>query len=240
MNDELIKKVELLADRLKGKSAEEVIAEVTALPEAKNIALASSLGLEDQALTHMLRTGFPDVKIFTIDTGRLPQETYDVMQATMDKYGFRYEVLFPDAGEIARLTEEYGPNMFYKSVQLRRKCCEARKVLPLKKKLSGLSAWICGLRKEQAVTRTDIKTLEWDYNNNLIKANPLADWTTERVWKYIKDNNVPYNKLNDMNYPSIGCLPCTRAVKNGEDIRAGRWWWESPEHKECGLHKQRK
>ncbi len=188
----------------------------------------------------MIRTHAPDVGIFTIDTGRLPQETYDAMQATIAKYDFRYDVLFPDAQQVAELVGEYGPNLFYDSADLRKKCCDIRKVVPLKKKLGTLKAWICGLRKEQSVTRSDVAAVEWDAANGLVKINPIIDWTGDQVWEYIKKNEIPYNKLHDKGYPSIGCAPCTRAVAPGEDVRAGRWWWEDPQHKECGLHKRKK
>ena len=147
-----------------------------------------------------------------------------------------FEMLFPDSARLEDLTMTYGPNLFYSSVELRKLCCQVRKVEPLRRKLSQLDAWICGLRREQSVTRDQLKRIEWDEAFGLVKVNPLADWSGEQVWKHIRDNEVPYNKLHDKGYPSIGCSPCTRAVKEGGDIRSGRWWWESPEHKECGLH----
>ena len=228
--------VEILLGKVKGLAVPEVIKEAAEFLGPKNIALASSLSAEDQVITHIIRTKVPEIDIFTIDTGRLPQETYDLMQETMKIYAFRYSVLVPDADRLAELVGEYGPNLFYAGPELRKKCCEIRKVLPLKKKLSSLMAWICGLRREQGVTRTDIDVVEWDSENSLIKINPLAGWTEKEVWNYIKENDVPYNKLYNKGYTSIGCAPCTRAIKPGEDVRAGRWWWESPENKECGLH----
>lgn len=229
-----------LARDIAGKDAIGVIEEVLRYFKPGEIAFASSLGAEDQVLTHILRTRFPGVGIFTIDTGRLPQETYDVIQETMEKYNFRYDVLFPDAAQVAELTGAYGPNLFYTSVDLRKRCCEVRKVVPLRKKLKTLKAWICGLRREQSITRGDIGAVEWDEANGLVKINPLVAWKQDEVWSYIKEYKIPYNKLHDKGYPSIGCAPCTRAVEEGEDIRAGRWWWENPEHKECGLHRRRK
>jgi phosphoadenosine phosphosulfate reductase len=234
-----VKDVGRLREELKGKSPVEILAFAAGHFGADSIALASSLGAEDQVLTHMIRTHAPDVGIFTIDTGRLPQETYDVMQATAEKYGFHYDVLFPDAEQVARLTSEYGPNLFYNSVDLRRKCCEVRKVIPLREKLKTLKAWICGLRREQSITRGDIAIVEWDEANGLVKINPIIDWTGDQVWEYIKKNKIPYNKLHDKGYASIGCAPCTRAIALGEDVRAGRWWWEDPHHKECGLHRRK-
>lgn len=220
-------------------SPEETLAQAVKLFGVENIALASSLAAEDQALTHMLLSIAPKARIFTLDTGRLPQETYDVMAATMRQYHFNYEVLFPESSKVEDMTSAHGPNLFLESRDKRVQCCHIRKVLPLKRKLAALKAWACGLRRTQAVTRADIKKLEWDEANGLVKINPLADWTQEQVWDYIRGNNIPYNPLHDQGYASIGCAPCTRPVAPGEDIRAGRWWWEDPEHKECGLHNRR-
>lgn len=203
---------------------------------ADKIGLASSFGAEDQVLTDMLVKTGQEVSIFTLDTGRLPQETYDVLEATRKHYRIKIEVLFPETQAVENLEREYGPNLFYDSIENRKKCCGIRKVEPLKRKLSSLKAWICGLRRGQAVTRKEIGAIEWDEAFSLFKINPLIDWTEKQVWEYIRTNQVPYNKLHDKGYPSIGCLPCTRAIKPGEDIRAGRWWWETPEQKECGLH----
>ena len=199
-------------------------------------ALASSFGAEDQVITHMMRQLSSDCQVFTLDTGRLPQETYDLIEKTRKEYGIQIEMISPDSTLLNEITTNHGPNLFYDSVDCRKLCCHVRKVEPLKRKLSQLDAWICGLRREQSVTRGDLDVIEWDEANGLIKINPLADWTTEQVWEYIHKYNVPYNKLHDEGFPSIGCAPCTRAVKDSEDIRAGRWWWELPEHKECGLH----
>ena len=201
------------------------------------IALANSFGAEDVVLTDMIVKIDPSVRIFTLDTGRLPQETYDVWDKIEKRYGIRIQPYFPKAEDVERMIEEHGPNLFYESTELRKLCCRVRKVEPLKRALSGLEAWITGLRREQAPTRTNVKKVEVDEaNGGIIKVNPLADWTTRQVWNYIRDNGVPYNSLHDYGYPSIGCAPCTRAVKPWEDIRAGRWWWERPEHRECGLH----
>ena len=200
------------------------------------IALASSLGAEDQVLTHMVLSIKPDARIFVLDTGRFHSETYELMTETMKKYNMRYEVLFPERTDIEQLESEHGPNLFYESVENRKKCCESRKVKPLKRILSTLDVWITGLRRDQAVTRGTIGKVEWDRDNALIKLNPLAHWSEEDVWDYIRKHDIPHNKLHDQGFPSIGCAPCTRAIKVGEDIRAGRWWWETPEQKECGLH----
>jgi phosphoadenosine phosphosulfate reductase len=175
-------------------------------------------------------------RIVTLDTGRLPQETYNVMDATREKYGATIEVFFPQTEAVQSMVAEHGLNSFYHSVDLRKLCCGIRKMEPLKRALTGLDAWITGLRREQSVTRTAVRKVEWDESNKLIKINPLADWTLDGTWKYIRENSVPYNALHDRGYPSIGCGPCTRAIQPGEDQRAGRWWWEHPETKECGLH----
>lgn len=203
---------------------------------AGKIAFASSMGAEDQIITDMIARHAPEIPIFTIDTGRLPKETLDLIEVTSQRYGLSTEVLRPDECEVAEMVSEYGRDLFYSSVENRKLCCHIRKVNVLTHKLAGLEAWICGLRREQSITRTDIARLEWDEANVLVKVNPLADWTTDAVWQYIRLHNVPYNCLHDRGYPSIGCDPCTRAVEPGQDIRAGRWWWELPEHKECGLH----
>lgn len=199
-------------------------------------ALASSFSTEDQVVTDMMWRVSTDVKIFTLDTGRLPEQTYEVIERTGKKYGIKISIMFPDSGQVEQMVKEKGPNLFYDSIENRKLCCRIRKIEPLKRALSNLDAWLCGLRAEQSVTRAQLKTVECDDTFNLIKVCPLADWTTQQVWEYIKENDVPYNRLHDEGYPSIGCTPCTRAVKDGEDIRAGRWWWEEPEHKECGLH----
>ncbi len=221
---------------LNNSSAQEIISWAITYFGPANIALASSLGAEDQAITDLMFKINPQTQIFTLDTGRLSQETYEVIERTNEKYHFKIEMVFPDNKKVEALVNKYGPDLFYKSVENRRKCCYVRKVEPLQKKLTTLKAWICGLRKEQAITRSEVKQIEWDETFNLVKLNPLVNWTEEDVWQYIKNNNVPYNKLHDQGYPSIGCAPCTRAIDAGEDIRAGRWWWEMPEQKECGLH----
>jgi len=154
----------------------------------------------------------------------------------MKKYGFRYEIYAPDTKAVENMVSEKGPNLFYENVENREFCCRVRKVEPLERALKGKQAWICGLRREQAVTRAELNVIGWDEANGLYKINPLIYWTEKQVWDYLRQNNVPYNRLHDHGYPSVGCAPCTRAIKPGEDARAGRWWWESPEKKECGLH----
>ena len=201
------------------------------------VALASSFGAEDVVLVDMLAKINPKARVFTLDTGRLPQETYDVFAKIRDKYGIEIETYFPATAEVEDMIAKHGPNGFYESIELRKLCCQIRKMNPLKRAFSGLDAWICGLRREQSPTRTEVRKVEIDESQNpVVKINPLADWSEEEVWSYIKENDIPYNSLHDQGFPSIGCLPCTRAVKPGEDIRAGRWWWEDPDRKECGLH----
>ena len=202
----------------------------------RNTALSSSFGAEDMVLADMLMRADPKARIVTLDTGRLPQETYNVMDATREKYGATIEVFFPQAEAVQSMVAEHGLNLFYHSVDFRKMCCGVRKMEPLKRALAGLDAWMTGLRREQSVTRTAVHKIEWDESNALIKVNPLVDWTHDQVWTYIREHNVPYNALHDRGYPSIGCAPCTRAVQPGEHERAGRWWWEHPETKECGLH----
>lgn len=222
---------------LEGKSAEEII-HVVCEKYGDKIALASSLGAEDQILTYMLSQYSKDVSIFTLDTGRMFYEVYDLISTTNKRFGMHIKIYTPDHNALQELVNTHGINPFYKSVDLRKRCCEVRKIEPLQRAFQGLDAWICGLRAEQAVSRNDIELVEWDSVNNLVKINPLAAWTEIEVWDYIKKYKIPYNVLHDHGYPSIGCQPCTRAVKSGEDVRAGRWWWENPETKECGLHKR--
>jgi len=222
---------------LRGASAQEII-HYFAVNYKGKIAFASSLGLEDQVLTEMIAGIDPGMRIFTLDTGRLFQETYDLLDITRKKYGISIEVMFPDADDVEEMVNSRGINLFYDSVENRKLCCFIRKTEPLSRALNGVSAWITGLRREQSVTRTQVSIVEWDEIQNKIKVNPLADWTTEQVWEYIRSHKIPYNTLHDKGYPSIGCLPCTRPVEPGSDIRSGRWWWESPDNKECGLHQK--
>jgi phosphoadenosine phosphosulfate reductase len=226
---------EQLVKETEGYSAQELL-KILLEKFGDKIALATSFGAEDQVLTDLLCRTEGKPSVFTLDTGRLPEETYQVMQATREKYGIQIDILFPDYKQVEEMVKQLGPNLFYESIESRKLCCRIRKIEPLKRKLRGLQAWICGLRAEQSVTRTDLQRIEYDENFGLIKVSPLADWSTEQVWNYIHENEVPYNKLHDRGYSSIGCAPCTRPIREGEDIRAGRWWWEQPEHKECGLH----
>lgn len=200
-------------------------------------ALATSFGAEDQVLTDLIARHARGIGLFSLDTGRLPEETHRVARETADRYNVRIQVYYPRTDAVEVLVNRHGPNAFYDSVELRKACCDVRKVEPLRRALAGKKAWVTGLRREQAPTRRDLSAVEHDAVHGIAKFNPLIDWTVEDVWAYIRAYEIPYNALHDRNYPSIGCAPCTRAVQPGEDIRAGRWWWESPESKECGLHK---
>jgi phosphoadenosine phosphosulfate reductase len=197
---------------------------------------ASSLGVEDMVITDLIARTQTPIEIFTLDTGRLPEETYRLIQEVRNRYGISIASYAPEAAEVERYVAANGPNAFYESIEMRKECCRIRKVEPLKRALAGKRAWITGLRREQSPTRAELSAREWDAEHMLDKFNPLIDWTTDEVWAYVKAREVPYSALHDKGYPSIGCAPCTRAITPGEDIRAGRWWWENPETKECGLH----
>ncbi|MCC6746882.1 MAG: phosphoadenylyl-sulfate reductase [Deltaproteobacteria bacterium] len=202
------------------------------------IGFASSFGAEDVVVIHLLAQLRQDVRIFTLDTGRLHEETYDVMERIRARYGVTIDIYFPDQAEVETLERTKGLYSFRQSLEARKECCRIRKVEPLRRALGPLDAWITGLRREQAVTRGRLAKLEQDLTlpTGIWKVNPIADWTQDQVWDFIKAHHVPYNALHDRNFPSIGCAPCTRSVAPGEDVRAGRWWWETPEQKECGLH----
>jgi len=221
--------------QLKDASAEEVIRFFLSYYKQK-VAFSSSLGAEDQVITHMIANIDKSATIFTLDTGRVFPETYDLIHATCSRYDMNLKIYFPDAEKVQQMVNEKGINLFYESVESRKLCCSVRKMEPLRRAFKGLDAWICGLRHEQSITRRNLHLVEWDETNQLVKINPLINWTEEEVWSFIRDNNVPYNRLHTQGFPSIGCQPCTRAILPGEDVRAGRWWWENPDTKECGLH----
>jgi len=202
------------------------------------IALSTSLGLEDQVLTHMVHAINPKTKIFTLDTGRLFPEIYDLLDRTSKKYKIPIQAYFPDRNEVEQMVAEKGINLFYDSIENRKLCCGIRKLKPLARALNGLDMWITGLRRDQSVTRNEVNMVEWDELNGLVKINPLINWNEQEVWDYINKYNIPYNPLHKKGFASIGCQPCTRAITEGEDIRAGRWWWENPDTKECGLHQK--
>ena len=200
--------------------------------------LASSLGAEDMVLTDLIAKYATDISVFLLDTGRLNPETYDLLARIQETYGktLAVRVFYPQPDALQHYVESNGINAFYQSVEQRKACCAIRKVEPLKRALAGQSAWITGMRRQQSITRAEMPVEEWDADHGLLKFNPLADWSEKEVWEYIRDNGVPYNALHDKHYPSIGCAPCTRAISIGEDVRAGRWWWEEEAGKECGLH----
>ena len=197
---------------------------------------ANSLGAEDMVLTNLIAGEDLDIEIFSLDTGRLPLETYDLIAEVKEHYGRALKLYYPRHDLVETYTRENGINDFYESVDLRKGCCHVRKVEPLQRALAGKKAWITGLRAQQSATRDGLPVQVFDEGNGLEKFNPLADWTEREVWAYIKLNKVPYNALHDKFYPSIGCAPCTRAITPGEDVRSGRWWWENADSKECGLH----
>ncbi len=206
----------------------------------KEIGLASSFGLEDMVLIDMVAKLENPIQVFTLDTGRLHEETYEIMERVRSHYGLEIQTYFPDREATEALVREKGFYSFRESVDNRKECCRIRKVEPLSRALKGLKAWVTGMRREQNVTRTEIAKAHPDEGHpGLIKINPLADWTEKDVMNYIAEHKVPTNPLHKRDFPSIGCSPCTRPIQPGEDIRAGRWWWENPEHKECGLHRPR-
>lgn len=201
------------------------------------VTFATSLGAEDQVITHVIAVNKLPISIFTLDTGRLFPETYDLIEKTQARYDIRLQICFPDASEVEEMVSHKGINLFYHSIENRKLCCAVRKTHPLQKALDGNKIWITGLRHGQSVTRTSLQKIEPDQLHGMLKLNPLINWTEEQVWQFIRENRIAYNTLHDKGFPSIGCQPCTRAVAPGEDIRAGRWWWENPEQKECGLHR---
>lgn len=197
---------------------------------------ANSLGAEDMVLTDLIATHAPGIEMFILETGRLPKETLALMTQLTERYKLNLQIYRPEAQAVEFYVKTHGLNAFYESVELRKSCCNIRKVEPLRRALAGKKAWITGMRRDQAVSRTALTINSFDEDNGLEKFNPLADWTQLDIWTYLARFKVPYNALHDKGYPSIGCEPCTRAIKPGEDIRAGRWWWEQSSGKECGLH----
>lgn len=225
--------------RFSGAGPEEVLSYLLK-KYGSELVFSSSLGAEDQVITHMLAGIDKQARIFTLDTGRLFPETLDLLDNTNKRYDISIKVYFPDAAKVENMVNRKGINLFYESIENRKECCHIRKILPMKRALKDAKVWISGLRSEQSVTRKDLALAEWDNNFSLIKISPLRSWNEQQVWDFIESNNIPYNKLHDGGFPSIGCQPCTRAIEPGEDIRAGRWWWELPEMKECGLHSKKK
>ena len=197
---------------------------------------ANSLGAEAIVLTDIIWTHLPDIDIFSIDTGRLHQETYDLIEKLQWRYRRALRLVYPDAAALERLTAAQGVNGFYHSLDARLECCRVRKVEPFRRAIAGYDAWVTGVRREQSATRARAVPLEWDGDHGLYKVSPLLDWSETEIWQYIRTRKLPYNALHDRQFPSVGCVPCTRAIQPGESRRAGRWWWEQPESRECGLH----
>jgi phosphoadenosine phosphosulfate reductase len=226
---------EQLRIQLEGKDAETVI-RLAWETFGDKLVFATSLAAEDQVITDMIARNRWPITFVTLDTGRLFSETYELLAETERKYGIKIRVFFPERERVEAMVAKKGINLFYESVECRKECCHVRKIEPLKRALAPFTAWICGLRREQSVTRAAIQVVEDDVTHAMVKINPLVEWSEQQVWGYMSARQVPYNPLHDRGFPSIGCACCTRAVKRTEDIRAGRWWWEQPEHKECGLH----
>lgn len=224
-----------LNEQFQGKRAQEVL-QFFMNEYGNKVTLGSSLGAEDQVLTDMMVKISKQADVFTLDTGRLFPETYTTLDKTCKHYGIIIKVYVPVKDKVQNMVNEHGINLFYDSIENRKLCCNIRKIEPLRRALYNTKIWVTGLRKDQSVTRFYTNLIEWDEELQLIKINPLLNWTEKDVWNYIHENNVPYNELHDKGFPSIGCQPCTRAIQPGEDIRAGRWWWEAAENKECGLH----
>lgn len=226
----VIARAETLADRIA------VIAQTV----PGRIAFSTSLGLEDQAVLDAISTTDADIDVFTLDTGRHFPETLETLADSEQRYGRRIRVVFPDAADVEQFVARDGINGFYLSIEARKACCDARKVRPLRRALAGAGGWITGLRRGQSSGRTEVPFAEFDAGLSVLKLNPLADWDLARLEAYIAEHNVPVNPLHARGFPSIGCQPCTRAIQPGEDIRAGRWWWEQADGKECGLHNRPK
>lgn len=231
----ILNKLDSLRTALDGKSVEEGL-RLLATEYEGTIAFSSSLGFEDQLITHYIYNNSLPVRIFTLDTGRLFNESYTLLHKTNQRYGKQIEVYFPKHEAVEQLLNHKGPISFYNSIEDRKECCYIRKVEPLNRALQGVKIWVTGIRADQSGARQDLQLLEWDEQHQLIKYNPLLSWTIAEVREAIREHNIPYNPLHDKGFVSIGCAPCTRAIQEGEDIRAGRWWWEDNSKKECGLH----
>ncbi|TDH25662.1 phosphoadenylyl-sulfate reductase [Segetibacter sp. 3557_3] len=224
-----------IQQRVASLSIEEVLFDLSSRYPGR-VTFSTSFSFEDQAITHIILSNKLPISIFTLDTGRLFPETYSVWSATNERYNTRVKPYYPDHDLIETFVGTNGPNSFYESVENRKSCCYIRKVEPLKRALNEQAVWITGLRAEHSTSRHEMPQVEWDEGNNVLKYHPILHWSTEEVKEYIRKHNIPYNPLHDKGFVSIGCAPCTRAVRPGEDFRAGRWWWEDTEKKECGLH----
>ena len=227
--------IDKLLGQIQGLSIKETL-QFLAVQFPGKVTFSTSFSMEDQVITHDILSNQIPVSIFSLDTGRLFPETYSVWSGTNEKYGTHIRAYYPNHGLLEPFIEAKGPNSFYESVENRKECCFIRKVEPLKRALHGNAVWVTGLRAEHSPDRSDLPILEWDESNKILKFHPLLHWSTDEVRKYISEQNIPYNPLHDKGFISIGCAPCTRAVKSGEDFRAGRWWWEDQSKKECGLH----
>jgi phosphoadenosine phosphosulfate reductase len=218
----------------KAAAVRELLAE--ALAEHGRLVYSNSLGAEAMVLTDIIWTHLPQIDVFSIDTGRLHEETYELLERLQRRYRRTLRLVYPDAASLERLVARQGVNGFYESVAARLECCRVRKVEPFRRAISGFPAWITGVRREQSAGRARGQASEWDDEHGLYKISPLLEWSEADVWQYIRLQRLPYNALHDRQFPSIGCVPCTRAIQPGESRRAGRWWWEQPESRECGLH----
>lgn len=232
MNNPLVNEITALV----GNAGPEEALAILAARFPGKIAFSTSFGIEDQAITHFIFKNKLPIRVFTLETGRLFSETYYVWNRTLEIYQGEIDTYFPETNAVEKLITEKGPSSFYESVENRKECCYIRKIEPLKRALDGTECWITGIRAAQSDNRQGMNPVEWDEGNNLVKFHPIYDWTLSTLWQFVKTNNIPYNPLHDKGFPSIGCSPCTRAVREGEDFRAGRWWWEDKAKKECGLH----
>ena len=228
-------KVNEIENLLVGKTAQEVLRIVSQLA-SESVVFSTSLGYEDQVITHLIFSDQLSISVFTLDTGRLFPETYSVLNSTLERYKKPIQVFYPHTSSVEQLLTNKGPFSFYESVDNRKECCLIRKVEPLKRALKGHTIWITGIRADQSGNRSNMPMVEWDEANQIIKIHPLLHWSLQEVKNFIDQYNIPYNPLHDKGFVSIGCQPCTRAIKDGEDFRAGRWWWEDASKKECGLH----
>jgi phosphoadenosine phosphosulfate reductase len=224
-----------IRELIKGKSPEEALRALADNYPGK-VVFSTSLGYEDQVISHFIFSNNLPIKVFTLDTGRLFNETYSVLNSTLERYKTPIKVMYPQTEALEKLVTEKGPISFYESIENRKECCFIRKVEPLKRALASNEIWITGIRADQSDNRQSMDNVEWDEANKITKYHPILDWTLNDVKKYIFNHNIPYNALHDKGFVSIGCAPCTRAIKEGEDFRAGRWWWEQNDKKECGLH----
>lgn len=230
-----MKNINQIQELIKDKSSEEALALMVDLFPGE-VTFSTSLGYEDQVIAHLIFSNNLNIEVFTLDTGRLFTETYSVWNSTLERYKKPIKTYYPNTEAVQELVTQKGPSSFYESAENRKECCFIRKVEPLKRALKGKKIWITGIRKEQSDNRHDMPQLEWDEISQIIKFHPILNWTLEEVKRFIFTHNIPYNPLHDKGFVSIGCAPCTRAVRDGEDFRAGRWWWEDKSKKECGLH----